>query len=173
MGAEDFESASVGPDDLLNLQYTSGTTGAPKGCLLSHEYWLLLARRIWDYARLGEDDCALTAQPFYYIDPQWNTLMCLYGGISLVVLPRFFASTFWRSVKEAGATFFYCLESMPIFLLKHLPDPEVDRAHCVRLVSCSGIPPQAHAELEARWGAPWREGYGTTESGLDLAVPSA
>jgi acyl-CoA synthetase (AMP-forming)/AMP-acid ligase II len=159
-----------GLSDVLNIQYTSGTTGAPKGCLLTHEYWLSMARLSWELTGLSEDDCALTAQPFHYIDPQWNTLMCLYGGIPLVILPRFSASTFWRSVKEAGATYFYVLGAMPIFLLKQPPDPAFERGHRVKLVTCSGIPRELHAELEARFHAPWREAYGTTESGVDLAV---
>ena len=40
-GSADFEPpAIVGPDDLMNIQYTSGTTGFPKGCLLRHRYWV-------------------------------------------------------------------------------------------------------------------------------------
>jgi crotonobetaine/carnitine-CoA ligase len=60
---------------------------------------------------------------------------------------------------------------MPIFLLKQPPDPALERGHRVRLVSCSGIPKELHAEIEVRFGAPWREAYGTTESGVDLYVP--
>jgi long-subunit acyl-CoA synthetase (AMP-forming) len=52
------------------LRYTSGTTGAPKGCVLTHEYWLLMGQRSWELTGLGESDCALTAQPFHYMDPQ-------------------------------------------------------------------------------------------------------
>jgi crotonobetaine/carnitine-CoA ligase len=159
------------PDDILNIQYTSGTTGAPKGCVLTHEYWLLMGQRSWELTGLGESDCALTAQPFYYMDPQWNVVLCLHGGIPLVILPRFSASTFWRSVGESGATYFYVLGAMPIFLLKQPPDPALERGHRVRLVSCSGIPKERHAEIEARFGVPWREAYGTTESGVDLYVP--
>jgi crotonobetaine/carnitine-CoA ligase len=139
--------------------------------MLTHEYWMLLGQRSWEFSRLSEGDVALTAQPFYYMDPQWNVAMCLHGGIPLVILPRFSASTFWRSVKESGATFFYLLGTMPLFLLKQRPDPTVEREHHVRFIACSGIIPQLHAEYESRWGAPWREAYGTTESGVDLVVP--
>ena len=159
------------PGDLLNIQYTSGTTGEPKGCMLTHEYWLLLSARAAQFARMTGDDVALTAQPFYYMDPQWNVGMCLAVGCALVILPRFSASTFWRSVRDAGATFFYVLGTMPVFLLKQPPDPVVERGHRVRFVSCSGIVPQLHAVFEERWGVPWREGFGMTETGVDLVVP--
>ncbi|MEV0585548.1 AMP-binding protein [Nonomuraea sp. NPDC050310] len=168
--AEPFEMADVGPDDLVNLQYTSGTTGFPKGCMLTHGYWLRLAELAAAVAGTREGDVDLTAQPFSYMDPQWNTVLCLMTGIPLVILPRFSATTFWRSVREHRVTFFYLLGTMPVYLLKQPEDP-LDRTHDVRLVLCSGIDPGLHAVLEERWGAPWREAYGSTETGVDLAVP--
>ncbi|HEX4934659.1 MAG TPA: AMP-binding protein, partial [Gemmatimonadaceae bacterium] len=135
------------------------------------EYWLRLSERSARFAGVTLDDVALTAQPFYYMDPQWNVGMCLVAGCPLVILPRFSASTFWRSVQETGTTFFYVLGTMPVFLLKQPPDPTVERGHRVRFVSCSGIVPALHAEFEARWGVPWREAFGMTETGVDLFVP--
>ncbi|MFI6920688.1 AMP-binding protein [Nonomuraea spiralis] len=160
----------VGWDDLVNLQYTSGTTGFPKGCMLTHRYWLHLAELAADVAAVTPADVDLTAQPFYYMDPQWNTVLCLLTGIPLVILPRFSASGFWPSVRDQGVTFFYVLGTMPLLLLKQPPDAELDRAHRVRLVLCSGITPALHATIEERWGAPWREAYGSTEAGVVLAV---
>ncbi|WP_207400580.1 AMP-binding protein [Actinomadura roseirufa] len=160
----------VGWDDLLNLQYTSGTTGFPKGCMLTHRYWLHLAELAAEVAAVTPDDVDLTAQPFYYMDPQWNTVLCLLTGVPLVILPRFSASGFWPSVREHGVTFFYVLGTMPLLLLKQPPDPDLDRDHRVRLVLCSGITPALHAAIEERWGAPWREAYGSTEAGVVLTV---
>lgn len=167
----EFDLGDIAPGDLLNIQYTSGTTGAPKGCMLSHEYWLRLAERSVRFSGVGEHDVALTAQPFYYMDPQWNVGMALLAGCSLVILPRFSASTFWQTVKDTGTTFFYVLGTMPVYLLKQPPNPEVERGHRVRYVACSGIVPQLHAEFESRWGVPWREAFGMTETGVDLFVP--
>jgi len=47
----------------------------------------------------------------------------------------------------------------------------LERGHRVRVILCSGIHPGFHAEFERRWGAPWREAYGMTETGVDLIVP--
>lgn len=69
-------------------------------------------------------------------------------------------------------TYFYCLAAMPTLLLKMTPDP-ADRDHRVRAVQCSAIPPALHAELEARWGVPWFEAFGMTETGADIRVSPA
>lgn len=166
-----YPDEPVGPGDLLNVQYTSGTTGFPKGCMLTHEYWLLLGQIVVEYLHVCEDDVNLTAQPFYYMDPQWNVALCLLAGIPLVILPRFSASTFWQSVKEHNVSFFYLLGTMPMYLLKQPERPEFEQGHRLRVVLCSGIVPQLHALYESRWRVPWREAYGTTESGADLFVP--
>jgi len=162
---------ATSPDDLLNIQYTSGTTGFPKGCMLTHGYWLLLGALASAYLQVTPDDVDLTAQPYYYMDPQWNTVVALMGGIPLVILPRFSPSRFWLAVREHGVTFFYMLGTMPFYLLKQPEDPSLEQGHKLRLVICSGIHPEFHAAFEARWKVPWREAFGMTETGVDLLAP--
>ncbi|WP_225929525.1 class I adenylate-forming enzyme family protein [Rhodococcus opacus] len=158
---------AISGETLANLQYTSGTTGFPKACMLTHDYWVRLGWVCASAAGLGADDVALTSQPFSYMDPQWNTSLCLTIGAPLVVLPRFSASGFMADVRRHRATFCYVLGSMPTLLFKQAPSPQ-DRDNDLRLVLCSAIPVALHAGLEDRWGAPWREIFGMTESGVDL-----
>jgi crotonobetaine/carnitine-CoA ligase len=168
-----FVQNEIDTDLPVNIQYTSGTTGRPKGCLLSHQYWLELGNSLVDYfPRLTEHDVMLTAQPFHYIDPQWNVVAALLAGAELVVLDGFHPSTFWAKVREHRVTYFYCLGAMPALLLK-MPADSADRDHQVRAVQCSAIPPSLHAELEERWGIGWYEAFGMTETGADIRITEA
>ena len=155
---------------LVNVQYTSGTTGEPKGCMLSNSWFMRFAWRVTVlHDGLDRSDTILTSQPFHYVDPQWNLAVALLSGATLVVLDRFHPSTFWRKVRKHRVTWFYCLGVMPKLMLNTPPSP-LDRDHSVKRVICSAIPRADHAAIEARWGVPWYEAFGMTESGLDIAV---
>src|SRR5699024_2177669 len=170
LNAEIPAASDIRASAIANLQYTSGTTGFPKACMLPQSYWYDLGSIAGENANASSSDVALTAQPFSYIDPQWNVAMCLIYRFPLVIAPRFSASQFWHWVRTEKVTLFYVLGTMPTLLYKQQPS-ELDRENDVRLVMCSGIPPKLHSTLEERWGAPWREAYGLTETGIDIRVP--
>lgn len=162
---------SVYPETVVNIQYTSGTTGRPKGCVLTHSYWLSAGKQnaLQPNPRLNKNDVLLTAQPFYYIDPQWNVITSLITGAKLIVLDRFSPSVFWDKIREYKVTYFYCLGIMPLLLLK-MPKTSYDLDNEVRHISCSAIPVHLHKKLEERWGVPWFEFFGLTETGGDISI---
>lgn len=161
---------SARPIDITNIQFTSGTSGMPKGCMLPHSYWIELAGSV-DQAvfSLQAGETMLTAQAFSYIDPQWAFVLTLLKGARLVVLERFRPVELWEKIGYYEARFFYCLAAMPLMLLS-LPASSVERRHKLAVVMCSAIPADRHEELEARFGVPWLEAYGATETGSDIGV---
>ena len=168
--SSEFNMESIHEEDLLNLQYTSGTTGFPKGCMLTHRYWLLFGEIANQYIQVKSNDINLTSQPFYYMDPQWNTVLCLAMGIPLVIMKRFSPSNFWSTVHKHRVTFLYMLGTMPFYLLKQDENPDLEKNHHLRFIMCSGILPEFHQVFEERWNVPWREVFGMTETGFDLIV---
>jgi crotonobetaine/carnitine-CoA ligase len=157
---------------LANIQYTSGTTGFPKGCLLTHRFWQWMGAGSVDAMRIVETDTVITSQPHSYIDPQWNVVAALRTGAHLVLLDAFHPSTFMRDVARFGVTIFYCIGAMPTLLLKQPPAAH-DREHKLGRAFCSAIPPEHHAAIEERFGAPWYEIFGMTETGVNLGVNEA
>jgi crotonobetaine/carnitine-CoA ligase len=166
--AEPAPAPATTPGATSNIQYTSGTTGFPKGCQLSHRYWQRIGAAAVDLFALEEGDVMLTAQAHSYMDPQWIVTAALRSGCHLVLVDGFHPTTFMRDVAEWGVTVFYCLGVMPTLLLKQPPGPWDDNA--VQRVFCSAIPLAQHRAIEERWGAPWYEVFGMTESGMNIAV---
>ena len=154
-----------GPEDLLNIQYTSGTTGFPKGCLLTHRYWLQCAK-----THAGCDGRAysrmLAPTPFFYMTPQWLTLMAFFTRGTLYVAARQSASRFVEWLHQFRIDF--CL--FPAAAYKQ-PPRSIDRDNAIIRVSTYGFPRASQAQLESRFDFVAREAFGMTEIGAGLFVP--
>lgn len=156
--------------DLATIHYTSGTTGMPKGCMLSHEWWLRLCDVHLRMTPHRPDDRLLCCIPFHYPDSLFLLLCSLHAAETLIVMRRFSVSRFWPVVSEYGATLLYLVASMPILLLKQTPDPQ-ERQHRLRAAICAGVPASVHRQLGERFGVPFIDTYGSTEAGWVTRVP--
>jgi acyl-CoA synthetase (AMP-forming)/AMP-acid ligase II len=148
------------------LLYTSGTTGKPKGCLLSNFYFLNVGQRYLDEGGLcavrpGEDRL-ITPLPLFHMNALAvsTTAMILSAGC-LIQLDRFHPRTWWRDVTQSGATIVHYLGVMPAILL-NLPE---NQKHCVRFGYGANANPSDHAAFEERFGFPLIEAWAMTESG--------
>lgn len=169
-GHIDLKGCRAGRTDLATIHYTSGTTGMPKGCMLSHEWWLRLCDVHLRMTPHRPDDRPLCCVPFHYPDSLFLLLCSLHAAETLVVMRRFSVSRFWPAVSEYGATLLYLVASMPILLLKQTPSPE-ERRHRLRAAICAGVPASLHRQLGERFGVPFIDTYGSTEAGWVTRVP--
>jgi len=161
--APDIDGPSI--DAVLNLQYTSGTTGFPKACLLTHRYWLTTSKQ--NAFRDGRAyERILASTPFFYMDPQWQMLMAFHRHGCLYVARRQSASRFMQWVRQFRIDF----ALFPEVVLKQPPSP-LDGEHELVRVNVYGLSKDNHALLEERFDVCAREAYGMTEVGTALFVP--
>ncbi|MCK6375467.1 MAG: acyl--CoA ligase [Zoogloea sp.] len=167
-GSPDFDAGHrPAPDDLLSIQYTSGTTGLPKGVMLTHRFWIqtgLAPVLVWRSLELRS---VLSDHPFYYIDPQWMLVMSLYTGGRIDFCKRMSVRQFvdWMIERRSD------LAWLPDPLLKSPPGPR-DQEMPAKLLMAYGFSPAMLAEAESRYRVPVREAYGMTEIGMGLLVPA-
>lgn len=151
------------------LLFTSGSSGKPKGCMLSNRYFMTLAG--WYVSQGGiaamEDgaETALTPLPMFHMNALGCTAlgMIVKGG-TIVPLDRFHASRWWQTVADSGATIIHCLGVIPAILLQ-LPKVEAERAHRVKFSLGPGVDAQHKISFEERYGIPIVEAWAMTETG--------
>jgi acyl-CoA synthetase (AMP-forming)/AMP-acid ligase II len=164
---------AASPDEAA-LLYTSGSTGAPKGCMLSNAYMLVMGR--W-YCNVG-GLCAIeegmerlaTPLPLVHMNALATSAMAMMmSGGCIVQLDRFHPSSWWETIRVSGATIIHYLGVMPAILLQASPSPE-DRHHSIKFGFGAGINPKHHQVFEERFGFPLVESWSMTEVGGGAAV---
>ena len=155
-----------GPNELAALLYTSGTTGAPKGAMLTHENLVSDAEASREAVTIEDDDIILAALPYFH---SYGALVCMIlpvlVGIPAVVLPRFESLPVLEALERTRATFFPAVPSMLAVLAAVKTDRVFDLSALRKCIS-GGAPltERVRQGFEARYGAYILEGYGPTEA---------
>jgi acyl-CoA synthetase (AMP-forming)/AMP-acid ligase II len=151
------------------LLYTSGTTGQPKGCVLTNTYFLHSGNWYRDAGGLialkPDAERMITPLPLFHMNAMAVSLMAMLSvGGSLTMLDRFHPRSWWKSVQDSRATCLHYLGVMPSMLMS-APASEQDKAHTVRFGFGAGVDKLLHAPFEERFGFPLIEAWAMTETG--------
>ena len=156
------------PDDLALLQYTGGTTGRPKGAMLTHANLSINAQQVAALHPFGhaEEEVFMGALPFFHVFA--NTALLNHAvatGASIAMVPRFEAKQVLETIQRHRCTGFPGVPTMFQALLDH---PDLNKTDLSSLKVCiSGgapMPAPVHDRFEATTGVRLVEGYGLTES---------
>jgi acyl-CoA synthetase (AMP-forming)/AMP-acid ligase II len=154
-------------DDAL-LLYTSGTTGVPKGVILSHKNMVAGGQNTVTAHELTSDDRALCSLPLYHINGEIVTAVApLVSGGSVVMPHRFRRSDFWELMSAHSCTWFSVVPT----IISYLTCDETDSFKKLNLKNVrfgrsasSALPPALHREFEKKFQIPIIETMGLTET---------
>jgi acyl-CoA synthetase (AMP-forming)/AMP-acid ligase II len=184
---EDLGKISLAPEvDSTNIRtgenadaailYTSGTTGKPKGCVLSNEFFFCVGDwylNIGGYCAITPGvDRIITPLPVFHTNALvWSMMAMMQSGGCVIQLDRFHSSTWWQTVRDSKANIMHYLGVMPAMLL-NLPETDEDKNQQIKFGLGGGVEPDLHARFEKRFGFPLVEGWAMTETGSGVCFMS-
>lgn len=164
----------VQPDDLALLQYTGGTTGTPKGAMLSHANLSVNAQQVAAINPFGDaaNEVFMAALPLFHVFANTALLNhAVVSGASLAMVPRFDAGQVLETIARHKATGFPGVPTMFQALLDH---PRIAATDLSSLKVCISGGAPLSAPVRERWesqtGVRLVEGYGLTESSGVVSV---
>lgn len=173
---EPMELQSARPDELAHLYFTSGTTGSPKGVMLTHGN--VTAHALAAIAELGlsDRDSWLHAAPLFHLADAWATFAVTWVGGRHVCLPTFEAEAALAAIERERVTL---TNLIPTMLSRMLAAHSIGRRDIssLRLILSGGAPiaPETVRRIVAAFGCEYVQTYGMTETSpyLTLSLPKA
>ncbi|MGH9204864.1 MAG: AMP-binding protein, partial [Vicinamibacterales bacterium] len=166
---EDLPRVVIAPEDLAVLQYTGGTTGTPKGAMLTHGniFANVVQTESWQYRSLhrGEGRYLLVI-PYFHIYAFTVGMMCgIWVGGLQIISPTYDVEQVLTALRDFRPTYFPAVPTVFVSLLAH-PKVKEYRLDQVRTFNSGGAPCPVEVieEFERRIGRPLNEGYGLSET---------
>lgn len=163
---EKNESPSIQEDDLAVILYTSGTTGKPKGAMLSHRNLTSNAASMSQLAEFTEEDRIIAVLPMFHV---FSIATCINipiaCGAAIVIVPKFSPAEVINSIRKEKATLFAGVPTMFSFLLQ-VPGATADDFSSIRACFSGGasIPVELLHRFEEKFKVSILEGYGLSET---------
>ncbi len=168
-GDHSSELPHIRPDDLAQLQYTGGTTGVPKGVMLTHRNVVVsaLQGRAWAPRFRDGEELFLGAIPFFHSYGQSTCQnLAIATGCPILLLPRFHPDEVVKAIHKHHVTI---LSGVPMMFAKITDAPHTPRYDLRSLRVClsgaSPLPADIQERFEQTTGVRIAEGYGLTEAG--------
>ena len=156
---------AVAPDDAAQIQYTSGTTGFPKGAVLSHKNLINNARLYCDRKKVGRHSVWANFMPlFHTAGCATGALGCLQAACKMLLIKRFDADVFAKLIEEQGVTTCFAVPTMLFGLLEALERKPRDMSS-LEVISTGGapVPPELVRRVRNRLDCHLLSAFGQTE----------
>lgn len=164
------------PDDLAQIYYTSGTTGKPKGVMLTQGNVAFNSLAVIADLHFGDADCWIHAAPMFHLADAWATFAITWAGGKHVFTRYFNAAETLRAIENEGVT---ATVLVPTMLNAMLHEPDVDQHDysSLRMILTGGSPiaPELVRRAMDVFGCEYIQLYGMTETSpfLTLSRPKA
>jgi len=166
------KAAAPSPDDIALVLHTSGSTGRPKRVPIMHRNMTASTKNIVETYTLSPKDVSLCVMPLFHVHGLVaSTLSTLLSGGSVVVPNKFNPLSFWRTVRDTGATWYSAVPTIHNLLLSRAGNDRPAGAEGLRFIrSCSAsLPAEMMAQMERVFGVPVLEAYGMTEASHQMS----
>ena len=158
-------AAGAGDDDLVALPYSSGTTGLPKGVMLTHRNLVTNNIQFVASIRLGESDRLMIFLPFYHIYGAMLMGGAVWAGATSVLMERFEPTECMRLVEKHRISLFFAVPPV-MLMLSNWPDLKKYDITSLRftMVGAAPVAPELSRRFRELTGVPVLQGYGMTEA---------
>ena len=158
----------TGPDDLVALVFTSGTSGDPKAVRITQNKISVPGRMLGERFGIGTDDCVYSAMPLFHSNAvmvAWP--IALFSGCSIALRRRFSASNWLDDVRRHGCTFANYVGA-PLSYILATPERPDDADNPMRVVYGNEAPADVRREFARRFGVTVVDGFGSSEGGISV-----